>query len=89
MDAGFVPMFSPYAYDPDDVSHRVTIKTEEEKQKDVAQSIDVTKALMLMGFGSWKNLELGRNTNNLAFILMVLSPLCFYTSSEFILIYLL
>lgn len=89
MDAGFVPMFSPYAFDPDDVSHRVTIKTEEEKQKDVAQSIDVTKALMLMGFGSWKNLELGRNTNNLAFILMVLSPLCFYTSSEFILIYLL
>lgn len=89
MDAGFVPMFSPYAFDPDDVSHRVTIKTEEQKQKDVAQSIDVTKALMLMGFGSWKNLELGRNTNNLAFILMVLSPLCFYTSSEFILIYLL
>ena len=60
MDAGFVPMFSPYAFDPDDVSHHVNIKTEEEKQKDVAQSIDVTKALMLMGFGSWKNLEPGR-----------------------------
>ena len=72
MDAGFVPMFSPYAFDPDDVSHRVTIKTEEQKQKDVAQSIDVTKALMLMGFGSWKNLELGRNTMiSFTFILMI------------------
>ena len=65
MEAAFVPMFSPYAYDPEDVSHRVTIKTEAQKQKDVAQSIDVTKALMLMGFGSWKNLELGRNTNKI------------------------
>ena len=61
MEAAFVPMFSPYAYDPEDVSHRVTIKTEAQKQKDVAQSIDVTKALMLMGFGSWKNLEPGKN----------------------------
>ena len=67
MDAGFVPMFSPYAFDPDDVSHRVTIKTEEQKQKDVAQSIDVTKALMLMGFGSWKNLELGKNIYQTSF----------------------
>ena len=59
METGFVPMFSPYEFDADDISHRVTIKTEEEKQKNVKESIDVTKALMLMGFGSWKNLEPG------------------------------
>jgi len=58
---GFVPMFSPYVQDEDDISQRIVVLSAEEKQKQVAVSIDVTKALLLMGFGSWTTLEPGRN----------------------------
>ena len=63
MSATFVPMFSPYVIDEDDISHRCVKLSEEEKQKNLASSIDVTKALMLLGFSSWTALEPGENIN--------------------------
>ena len=54
-------MFSPYVRDEDDISQKIVKLSDEEKQKQLASSIDVTKALMLLGFDSWKKLEPGTN----------------------------
>ena len=59
-EASYVPMFGPRTIDQDEVKSKFTPKSSVmEKQKSVIGSIDVTKALMLLGFSSWSSLEPG------------------------------
>ena len=65
-EASYVPMFGPRTIDQDEVKSKFTPKSSvKEKQKSVIGSIDVTKALMLLGFSSWSSLEPGNVIHNL------------------------
>ena len=65
-EASYVPMFGPRTIDQDEVKSKFTPKSSvKEKQKSVIGSIDVTKALMLLGFSSWSSLEPGNVIDNL------------------------
>lgn len=58
--AGYVSMFAPSGVDDDTKKACESKATAEEKQKIQKTSIDVTKALMLLGFDSWSKLEQGK-----------------------------
>ena len=71
-EASYVPMFGPRMIDQDEVKSKFTPKSSvKEKQKSVIGSIDVTKALMLLGFSSWSSLEPGNVIDNLILLIHI------------------
>ena len=71
-EASYVPMFGPRMIDQDEVKSKFTPKSSvKEKQKSVIGSIDVTKALMLLGFSSWSSLEPGNVIDNLIILIHI------------------